>query len=69
MFSPTVMWSKSALFWKSIPMRFRISWSCSSEASVTRASPTSMVPRSGRISAVIILSRTLLPLAPGPMSP
>ena len=33
------------------------------------SSPTWMVPRSGRISAVIILRRTLLPLAPGPMSP
>jgi hypothetical protein len=69
MFSATVMKSKRALFWNSMPNFRRNEASSSSVIACTFCPSTVTSPASGRMRPVIILSNTLLPLAPGPMSP
>ncbi len=69
MLSATVMKSKSALFWNSMPNLSRNEASSMSLMAWTFAPSTDTEPESGRMRPVIILSSTLLPLAPGPMSP
>src|SRR6266850_1745830 len=66
MFSPTVMESKSAPCWKTIPIAFRISRSRSASA-VTMSSPfTRMIPVSGSQSPRSKRKMVLLPEPEGP---
>ena len=66
MFSPTVMESKSAPCWNTIPMARRISRSLSGVARVMSSSFTRMLPESGCQSPITKRKIVLLPEPDGP---